>query len=264
VKIIFLVKVKVISSIEAKTKELAKKIVHSKHFVVLTGAGISTESGIPDYRGENGIYRRKESNPPKRKLKPLEEYEPNAAHFALVELQNLGLLKFLISQNIDNLHLESGIRPDLIAEIHGNYSILKCIECDARYTKKEMNWDNNLYGWGARKTKPHPDQPKCKNCGGRLISSIVDFREPMPKKEMKLAKEHAQKCDLMLIIGSSLRVAPANLLPRIAKDQGAEIVIINLKPTGLDNILESERIKAKAGEILPKIVNEVKRILKET
>ncbi|MHA1115612.1 MAG: SIR2 family NAD-dependent protein deacylase [Candidatus Heimdallarchaeaceae archaeon] len=240
--------------LEVKARFIAEKILQAKHFIALTGAGISTESGIPDYRGDNGIYKSKAQGK-EVKVKPLEEFEPNPAHYALVRLQDLGLLKFIISQNIDGLHIKSGIKESLIAEIHGNYSILKCIECDSRFTKKEMNWDNEKYGWGARNAEPSPEQPNCLNCGGRLISSIVNFGEPMPEKEMKLAKEHSKRCDLMLVIGTSLRVAPANTLPRIAEKNGAEVFIINLKPTGLDNILKNERIKAKAGEILPLIVN---------
>ncbi|UJG44247.1 MAG: Sir2 family NAD-dependent protein deacetylase [Candidatus Heimdallarchaeum endolithica] len=251
------------SYLEVKARLIAEKILQAKHFIVLTGAGISTESGIPDYRGDNGRYKIRAQGK-EVKVKPLEEFKPNPAHYALVRLQDLGLIKFIISQNIDGLHIKSGIKKSIIAEIHGNYSILKCIECDSRFTKKEMKWDNKKYGWGARSAEPSPEQPKCPICGGRLISSIVNFREPMPEKEMKLAKEHSKKCDLMLVIGTSLRVSPANTLPRIAEKNGSEVFIINLKPTGLDNILKNERIKAKAGEILPLIVDYVEEMIKNS
>ena len=171
----------------------------------------------------------------------------------------MGFLKFLISQNIDNLHIKSGIEHKLIAELHGNYTLLKCVDCDARYYKTELNWDNDVYGWGARSSEPHEDQPNCPECNGRLISSIVNFKEPMPEKEMQLAKEHAKKCDLMIVIGSSLKVSPANLIPRIAYENGSDIVIINLDPTGMDNLFDSRRIKAKAGEILPIVIHELKK-----
>lgn len=240
-------------------KVISESILNSKHFIIFTGAGISTESGISDFRGPNGVWTRRDKGlPPLPSKVPFNQVKPNCGHEAIVNLQNLGYLKFLISQNTDSLHLKSGIKPDLVAELHGNYRYLKCLSCDNRYTKEEISWNNQLYGQGYRTYSPHPNQPPCLNCGGRLISSVVNFEDPMPQKEMDLSTEHISKCDVILSAGSSLKVTPAADFPKIVKNNGGKLYIINIGETGLDHLADI-KIEAKTGTILPSIVNLLKQ-----
>src|SRR4030067_270783 len=142
---------------------LAQWMFGAKYLAVFTGAGISTESGLPDFRGPDGIWTRQDKGLP-TKARPFSEVEPNAGHRSIVELQNLGKLRFLISQNVDNLHLRSGIRPDLLAELHGNVSKLRCKRC-------QTQMDNSL------------GIDICK-CGGGLVSSVVNFGDPLAAQDM--------------------------------------------------------------------------------
>ena len=140
---------------------VAKMVKDSNYLVVFTGAGISTESGLADFRGKNGLWTRRDKGLPPPKSKHFDEVEPNPAHQALVKLQNQGLMKFLISQNVDNLHLLSGIKSDMIAELHGNYKYVKCVECDSRFTREEVGWIRDIHGRGSRKEPQLPNQPIC-------------------------------------------------------------------------------------------------------
>jgi NAD-dependent SIR2 family protein deacetylase len=231
-------------------------IEESSYLVVFTGAGISTESGLADFRGKNGLWTRRDKGLPPPKSKHFDEVVPNSAHIALVELQNQGKMKFLISQNVDNLHLKSGIKDELIAELHGNYTLVKCLECDSRYTREEVGWKREIHGRGSRREPQLPNQPVCKECQGRLVSSVVDFNDPMPEKEVELAKFHSRQCDLMIVIGSSLSVYPAANYPKLAKDNGAKLIIINIDPTRLDHIADLN-IKEKAGEFFIELMKEI-------
>lgn len=237
-------------------KQVVQMILDSNYLVILTGAGISTESGLADFRGDDGIWTRRDKGLPPPKSKHFDEVQPNLGHQAIVKLQNLGLLKFLISQNVDNLHLRSGIKPELIAELHGNYKYMKCIDCDKRYHRDEIGWDREIHGRGFRTEKSLPNQPVCPSCNGRIISSIVNFKDPMPQKEMKLAKKHTNQCDLMLVVGSSLMVQPAANLPNKAKKNGAKLVILNINPTPLDDKADL-KLDVKIGEFLDKIVTKI-------
>src|SRR4030043_2298322 len=140
--------------LEERIKKLAKWMFEAKYLVVFTGAGISTDSGLPDFRGPEGIWTRQEKGLPP-KTRPFTSVEPNAGHLAIVELQNIGKLKFLISQNVDNLHLKSGIDPELLAELHGNISKLRCSRC-------EKTIDRSF------------NKTVCV-CGGALVPSVVNF-----------------------------------------------------------------------------------------
>lgn len=238
-------------------KDIAIKINQSKHLVIFSGAGISTESGLSDYRGPTGVWTRRDMG-----LKPLpspnlSEVAPNTGHKALVELQNLGLMKFLISQNVDGLHLQSGIDQDLMAELHGNHLLMKCIVCDMRFKKDSLNW-NPKWGKSYRTDAIHEDQPNCSKCKGRIISSIVNFGDPMPEKEMQMATKHSKLADVFLIVGSSLVVQPAASLPMYCYDNGGDIIILNIGKTPLDSIAKY-KIDEKVGTILEKILLEIKR-----
>ena len=219
---------------------LAQWMFEAKHLIVFTGAGISTESGLPDFRGPDGIWTRQAKGLPTRP-RDFSSAEPNTGHMAIVELQKLGKLSFLISQNVDNLHLRSGIRPDLLAELHGNVTKLRCTRCEAR-VDKSANMD------------------RC-SCGGRLVSSVVNFGQSLPRKELADSYWHSQNCDLFIAAGSSLVVTPAADMPRVALQSGARLVIINKGETPLDRAAHL-RFGERTGEVLPPAVDRLKKLMK--
>ena len=213
----------------------------SRHLVVFTGAGISTESGLPDFRGPNGLWTRRDRGlPPRPMSRPWDSVVPNRGHMAIVELQTLGKLKLLISQNVDNLHLKSGIRPDLLAELHGNITKLRCGRCG--------------------KTSDRSSGLKHCSCGGRLVDSVVNFGDPLPQRELELAFEHSRKSDLFLVVGSSLVVTPAANMPAEAVKAGGKLVLINQGETPLDPYVHL-RFHQGIGEVLPKAVKRLKKLM---
>jgi len=230
------------SSLEERIHTLAQWMFESKYLVVFTGAGLSTESGLPDFRGPDGIWTRQAKGlPPKGR--PFASVEPNSGHLAIVELQNLGKLHFLISQNVDNLHLRSGIQPELLAELHGNVTKLRCRKCQTQV-------DKSL----GRET--------C-SCGGWLVSSVVNFGDPLPRKELNDSFWHSSHCDLLIVVGSSLVVSPANEMPRVALEAGARLVIINQGETPLDKSCHL-RFEERIGEVLPRAVEKLKELIKKS
>ncbi|NHJ48123.1 MAG: hypothetical protein FK733_10075 [Asgard group archaeon] len=232
---------------------IAQWILDSKHLIAFTGAGISTASGIPDFRGPDGVWTRRDKGlPPPKMKKPWSQVRPNSGHLFLVELQNLGILKFVITQNTDGLHLESGIKPDLLAELHGNGKYMVCIECDEKYTYEEVNWDRNRMGAGYRTSKPLEGQPNCPNCVGRIISSVVNFGDPLPERDFSMSMHHSEKADIYLIIGSSLVVTPAADLPVVAMDNNAKVIIINKGETPLDKLV-TLKLDEDIGQVLEQI-----------
>ncbi|HLM61955.1 MAG TPA: Sir2 family NAD-dependent protein deacetylase [Pyrinomonadaceae bacterium] len=237
---------------------IARWIIESDHIVVFTGAGISTDSGIPDFRGPNGVWTRRDAGlpPPAWRVSP-GQIRPNPSHMALVELQRMGKMQFLITQNTDNLHRESGIEPEILAELHGNGKLVRCLACDRQYTRQEVGWDPARFGPGYRTQKLVSGQPECPNCNGRLISSVVNFEDPMPEKELNTAAWHAQICDLMIVLGSSLMVNPAASLVGVAIEAGARVVLINQGETPYDDYVDL-RITSGIGNVLPPAVGLVK------
>jgi len=244
-----------------RIEALARLIKASKRIVIFTGAGISTDSGLPDYRGPDGVWTRRDKGlpPPRWKVHP-DDVRPNASHMAIVELLDLGKLDFLISQNVDGLHLVSGIDPDRIAELHGNGDLMKCYICDRRFTKDEVGWDEEKWGKGYRTSLPVKGQPCCPDCGGRIISSVINFGDPMPEKEMWLAEAHSKRCDLFIVLGSSLVVQPAANMPVYACKAGAKLVIVNQGETPCDKLA---RLRFHEGivEVLPPAVERVKALM---
>lgn len=227
--------------LEDRIEDFAKLMFKARYLVCFTGAGISTESGLPDFRGPDGLWTRRDKGlPPPVATKPWHLYEPNAGHYAIVELQNIGKLKFLISQNVDNLHLKSGIRPELIAELHGNITKLRCPRCGMVYDRS----------WGFTACK----------CGTKLISSTVDFGQALPEKDLMLAYEHSRKSDLFVVVGSSLVVTPAADMPKEALRHGARLVIINQGDTPFDRYAHL-RFYEKIGDVLPPAVKRLKILM---
>jgi NAD-dependent deacetylase len=227
--------------LEDRIETLAKWLFQSRYPVFFTGAGISTESGLPDFRGPDGIWTRQDKGlPPQTTPQPWDSFAPNSGHLALVELQNAGKLKFLISQNVDNLHLKSGIRPEILAELHGNMARLRCSRCKETFDKSAGTMT-------------------CR-CGGKLTSSVVDFGQSLPEKDLYLSYEHSRKSDLFVVVGSSLVVTPAADMPREALRAGAKLVIINQGETPFD-LFAHLRFREKIGEVLPPVVKRLKILL---
>ena len=227
--------------LDKKLQILAQWLYELRYPVVFTGAGISTGSGLPDFRGPDGVWTRQDKGlPPRPMSKSWDKVNPNSGHYAIVELQKLGKLKFLISQNVDNLHLKSGIRSELLAELHGNMTKLRCKLCE-----KTMDQIS-------RKTK-------CL-CGGRLVSSVVDFGQSLPEKDLSLSFEHSRNSDLFIVVGSSLVVTPAAEMPREALTAGAKLAIINQGETPFDTQAHL-RFHEEIGEVLPRAVKRLKRLM---
>jgi len=227
--------------LEKKIHTLAQWLYESRHLVVFTGAGISTESGLPDFRGPEGVWTRRDKGlPPKTMSRSWDSVEPNRGHSAIAELQKMGRLKFLISQNVDNLHLKSGINPDLLAELHGNMTKLRCTGC-------------------GRKVDRSDGETIC-GCGGKLVSSVVDFGEPLPEKDLRLSFEHSRKSDLFIVVGSNLVVTPAADMPLEALRSGARLVIINQGETPFDQRAHL-RFSEAIGDVLPGAVKRLKRLM---
>lgn len=227
--------------IERKIKILAQWLYESQYLVVFTGAGISTESGLPDFRGPNGVWTRRD-----RGLKPItpavswDAVQPNSGHYSIVELQRLGKLKFLISQNVDNLHLKSGIEPNLLAELHGNRTKLRCLRCE-----QTIDRDAN--------------QTRC-SCGGNLTSSVVDFGQSLPEKDLMLSYKHSRQSDLFIVLGSSLVVTPAAEMPQQALNADAKLVIINQGDTPFDKYAHL-RLHEKIGAVMTRAVKRLKGLM---
>ena len=221
---------------------LAQWMLEAKHLVVFTGAGISTESGIPDFRGPDGVWTRRDKGLPPKKRPAHTEVEPNSGHTAIVELQEMGKLDFLVSQNVDNLHLKSGIQPDLLAELHGNVSKLRCTRCQSRVDKSS-------------------GVDTC-SCGGKLVSSVVDFGQSLPKKDLDDSYRHSENCDLFVVVGSSLVVFPAADMPRVALGVGAKLVIINQGETPYDGDAHL-RFEEGIGEVLAPAVAQLKELIRK-
>lgn len=223
------------------TQQLADLILASRRAVVFTGAGISTESGIPDFRSPGGIWTKMQpiafqdylSDPEARRLSwqrrlEMEEtwkaVKPNDGHKAVAELVAQGRVAHVITQNIDALHQISGVPCEQVIELHGNTRQVKCLGCGAHVEITDV----------LAHFKAQGEAPDCAACGGLIKTATISFGQPMPEGEMARAQAAALNCDLMLVLGSSLVVYPAAGFPLLAKRTGAKLVIVNREETPLD------------------------------
>jgi NAD-dependent deacetylase len=244
------------SSIE-RAQELISK---AQRISALTGAGISVDSGIPDFRSEGGLWKRFDPHeyatldsfmrdPTKfwtmgRELaETIIKAEPNAAHIALARLEAQSKLRGIITMNIDNLHQLAGNRK--VIELHGNYLRAYCIECKMEYVGKKVH----------ERVAQGEIPPKCDRCGGVLKSEAILFGEPLPEEPMENAILLCRDTDLMLVIGTSLTVYPAAFLPQIARNSGAQVILINLDGVNKDNVADIV-LRGRATEILPQITRD--------
>ena len=223
--------------------------------VAFTGAGISTESGIPDYRGSGGVWER--NAPPtisdfrqnletrqrywqeRRESYPrLRDTEPNAGHLALARLQAVGRISHIVTQNIDGLHQKAGSDPARTIELHGTAHRIQCLDCGASWPADEI-----------QTRLQYEAIPVCERCGGMLRSATVLFGQAMPEEALRRAFAAAQHCDLMLVVGSSLVVQPAASIPQMAAANGARLTIVNNEPTPLDDLADVV-VRSSAGAVL--------------
>jgi len=231
-----------VKNIAAKIREM---IETSKQCVVFTGAGISTESGIPDFRSPTGLWKdnmpidfrdfvasEDARNEAWRRKFALEDRflsaRPTRGHKAVAHLIEIGRAACVITQNIDNLHQASGIDDNQIIELHGNGTYATCLACHKRC---EIQWIGEVF-------KASGAPPECTHCGGIVKSATISFGQSMPEQKMREAKAASLACDLFIVLGSSLVVYPAAGFPEIAKRNGADLIIINQEETGLDTIAD--------------------------
>ncbi len=248
-------------TLAAQIEQAAEWIAHSEHLVAFTGAGISTDSGLPDFRGPNGVWTRRDAGlPPPAWGKRASEIAPNVSHTALVELERMGKLAFLISQNVDNLHLQSGFPQAKLAELHGNGKLMRCLKCDEQFPRKAVGWDERRWGQGYRTDPVYRGQPHCPRCSGRIISSVVNFGDPLPRRELMRSFVESERCDVFFAIGSSLVVSPANDMPATALEAGAKLILLNRGETPFDDAAHL-RISAGIGEVVPAVVTRVRQLL---
>jgi len=253
--------------IEKQIKEVAELIRRSAKVLVFTGAGVSTESGIPDFRGADGIWSKYDpedftiqrflSDKQARKMHwdllsdgelSMFKADPNPAHYAVTELKETGKLHGVVTQNVDGLHQKAGLPDDMVFQLHGDLSHAKCLACGARFPMQTVaEWMHDDI-----------DEPVCNDCQGMLKPDAVLFGEQLPVNVLTEAERRSRECDLCIVLGSTLSVYPAALIPRYAKEQGAKLVIVNLGPTELDGYADI-RIEGKAGEIVPQIIKRAKK-----
>ena len=247
------------NSLDEAQDILQSMIDEAGKIVAFTGAGISTESGIPDFRSPNGLWSKVTpiqydefvSSEPAR----LEDWrrrfvmnvefdaaEPNEGHKALVRLQERGKLAVTITQNIDGMHQKSGLDRDRVIEIHGNSTHGACLDCEATATLATVRKEIEETG----------QSPRCERCGGLVKAAVISFGQAMPVAKMERAIREAHDCDLFLVLGSSLVVYPAASLPQIAKQGGAELVIINRDPTPHDGIADM-CVNGEIGAVMKRI-----------
>jgi len=220
---------------------LARYLSAAQRIVVFTGAGISTESGIPDFRSPGGVWSKMKpimfqdfvASPGVRREAWTRVFnktagwtgaKPNAGHNAVASLANAGTVSAIITQNVDNLHQDSGAALEKIIELHGNASYAKCLDCGQRHELDDLQLP---YERG--------EEIVCTYCAGLLKTATISFGQSMPEAEMIRATEESRACDLFLVLGSSLVVFPAAGLPLEAKRHGAKLIIVNREPTDLDN-----------------------------
>ena len=246
--------------LEEKIEIAAKWIYESTNLVIFTGAGLSTDSGLPDYRGPNGVWTRRDKGLPPPKSPQWDQVSPNQGHYAIVELLDMNKLDYVIAQNIDGLHAKSGIPFDKLAELHGNMYFMKCLNCGKKLTFEEAGWDKKKCGQGYRTGRIRKNQPNCPDCGGRLISSIVNFGDPLPMDDLEESIRRSQSSDVFFVIGSSLVVNPAASMAGIAWRNGAKLIILNDGETPYDD-QANLRFFDRIGDVLPKIVENVKEML---
>ncbi|HXG17076.1 MAG TPA: Sir2 family NAD-dependent protein deacetylase [Calidithermus sp.] len=234
----------------------------ARRIVALTGAGISTDSGIPDFRGPQGVWTK---NPGAEKMATIQHYvadpevrkrvwrerlnspawtaRPNPGHLALVTLERRGVLDTLITQNVDGLHLRAGSSPERVIEIHGRLREVVCLDCGERAPMERA----------LARVRAGEEDPPCRSCGGILKAATISFGQPLVAEDLARAQAAAARCDLMLAVGTTLSVWPVAGVVPIAREAGARVIIVNAEPTAMDSLADAV-LRGPISEILPALV----------
>jgi NAD-dependent deacetylase len=250
--------------LDALVEEVRSWIDEAEQIVVLTGAGISTDSGIPDFRGPQGLWTK---NPEAEKMATIQHYmasrevrkfawktrldlegrkaEPNAGHRALVALERRGKLHALITQNVDGLHLAAGTSRERIIEIHGTLQEVVCMSCGERAPMERA----------LARVRAGEEDPPCRSCSGILKSATISFGQGLVPDDLARCEEVAQQCDLLLAVGSTLAVYPVAGVVPLARQSGARIAILNGGPTEMDDIADAV-LRGSISELLPRLVGD--------
>lgn len=251
---------------DEQMERLAQWIIASKRTVVFAGAGLSTESGIPDFRSPGGVWDRynpedfyfqnfvsSEASREKywematEMYEPMKRAQPNLAHLAIAEMERLEKLDCVITQNIDDLHARAGNSEEKVIQLHGTAMFVSCLSCHKRYDRDEIQ----------ERIRKGQRAPRCDDCGGVLKPATISFGQAMPEKETSEAYHRSSNCDLFIVIGSSLVVQPAASMPMLAKTNGAKLVIINRDPTPYDHTADLV-IHGLAGPTMASVLRKVK------
>jgi NAD-dependent deacetylase len=249
-----------------QVEQVAQWMLRSRRTVIFTGAGLSTESGIPDFRSPGGVWERydpgdfdfqnfltRESSREKYWQMASEIYRnmkaarPNTAHLAIAELERMGRLDCVITQNIDGLHVRAGHSKGFVIELHGTAMSVSCLSCGVKADCDDVE----------RRLKRGEKVPRCGRCGGLLKPDTVSFGQAMPERETDEAYRRSARCDLFVVIGSSLVVQPAAAMPVVGKQNGARLVIVNRDVTPCDDMADLV-IRGQAGEVMPAVVRRVR------
>ena len=251
----------------------ARLMTDSKHVVALVGAGLSTESGIPTFRGPGGLWTRlgepsirgyqqfledptawweqqmdQQTDPARTEFREaIDRAKPNPGHYAMAEMEEMGVLKLTITQNVDNLHYSAGSR--LVAEIHGNRTKLRCIACESRWTRDGFE------------IEPFP--PRCPQCGGLVKADTVMFGEPIPPGVLDVCFEGTARCDCMIVAGTSATVYPAASFPETVKQKGGRLIEANPNETPLSALCDVV-LRGPTGETLPLLVERIRELKPES
>ena len=251
---------------EEKLSQVAEWIIQANKVVVFSGAGLSTESGIPDFRSPGGVWDRynpedfyfqnfvaSEASREKywqmatEMYEPMKKAQPNLAHLAIAEMERLGKLDCVITQNIDGLHFKAGNSEGKVIQLHGTAMFVSCLNCGKNYDREEIQ----------ERIQKGVKAPHCDDCGGPLKPATISFGQSMPERETEEAYHRSSSSDLFIAIGSSLGVQPAASMPLVAKRNGAKLVIINRDPTPYDPIADIV-IHGQAGPVMSSILEKVK------
>jgi len=237
-------------------------IANARSVAALTGAGISTDSGIPDFRGPKGLWTK---DPKAEKMATLQVYmsdpevrkrswqwrleternkrEPNAGHAAMVALERAGYLDTLVTQNVDGLHQAAGSDPSRVVEIHGTIQEVECLDCNERAPMRRA----------LARVEAGEEDPPCRSCGGILKSATISFGQGLVSRDLERAQHAAENCDVILAIGTTLAVYPIAAMVPIAKEGGARVVILNGEVTEMDELADAV-LRGSISEILPRLV----------
>ena len=250
---------------EEQIRQAAEMMLAARYVIALTGAGMSVESGIPPFRGPGGLWT-KYGEPPmngfqifladpkqgwedriKRQddelFAPLKRARPNPGHHAFVDLERMGVLRFLITQNVDDLHRQAGHQS--LAEIHGNWKLIRCLECGKRFPAEEI---------GLETLPPH-----CPGCGGLLKADTVAFGEPIPPDVLRVCADHSARADLVVLGGTSATVYPAAGFALEVKERGGRLIEVNLYESEISPLCDVS-LRGESGDVLPRLVAAISEI----